>query len=567
MGGKGETFARTRELGETRSHARAAFGTPPFGFDRSRVCWFSSQLLMPAVDPTSYDLTPYPGAAYRQTHPERLAVMAALFGLNAAPVGSCRVLEIGCGDGANLLPMALTLPESRFTGFDLSARAIAQGEAMRHALKLENLALSQRDILAVTPELGEFDYIIAHGIYSWVPEMVRDRILAICEAHLAPNGVAYVSYNSYPGGHLRDMLREMLLFHVRDIREPAERARCALGFLDLLIRSRPDSDVYRAMLQEQRQRILRSVNEMGLAVFYHDALEEISEPISFHQFAADATRHGLQFLAEARLSSMRDDLHGPDATSLLRGCGDDIVAKEQYLDFLSCGSFRESLLCRAEIPLHRHLRPELVRNFFASCERQTLRGASDTADAEEENQGPLGVTMTKALSPLAVAALANLGNCFPARLHFRDLLQAVRENLNGEGEHPPALAEFLLEAFSWGVIDLHPTAAPLTIEVTERPVASPLARLQAGRQNVVTNLLHRAIKLQGPLASKLVTLLDGSRDRAAILKDLSPLIERREVVLQRPGQAADDIGAALGILADELPHQLERLARLALLMS
>ena len=144
-----------------------------------------------APDPTSYDLTPYPGAAYRHTHPGRLAVMAAIFGLHAAPVGRCRVLEIGCGDGANLLPIALTLPESRFTGFDLSTRAIAQAEAMRRALKLDNLALSQRDILAATPALGEFDYIIAHGIYSWVPEVVRARILATCQTHLAPQSFRF----------------------------------------------------------------------------------------------------------------------------------------------------------------------------------------------------------------------------------------------------------------------------------------------------------------------------------------------------------------------------------------
>ena len=298
---------------------------------------------MSATDPTSYDLTPYPGAAYRQTHPGRLAVMAALFSYRRAdralPHSRNRLRR-----RRQLMPMALTLPESRFTGFDLSTRAIAQGEMIQRALKLENLTLQQRDILTTTPALGEFDYIIAHGIYSWVPEVVRETILGLCQAHLAPKGVAYISYNAYPGGHLRDMLREMMLFHVRGIQEPVERARRALGFLDLLTRSRPESDLYGALLREQQQRILRSVNEAGVAVFYHDALEAVSTPIAFHQFVADATRHGLQFLSEARLSSMRDDLHGPDATELLRVCGDDLVAKEQYLDFLSCCSFRETLL-------------------------------------------------------------------------------------------------------------------------------------------------------------------------------------------------------------------------------
>ena len=161
-----------------------------------------------------------------------------------------------------------------------------------------------------------------------------------------------------------------------------------------------------------------------------------------------------------------------------------------------------------------------------------------------------------------MAALAILGDTFP-----RAILTCSSGSPAADGRIPAGerrARRIPAQAFSWGH---RPSPdGPLTLEVTERPLVSPLARLQASRQHSVTNLLHRPIKLQGSLASKLVTLLDGSRDRAAILKDLSPLIERREVVLEQAGQPVDDIGAALQILAAELPAQLERLARLGLLM-
>src|SRR2546426_12611051 len=119
--------------------------------------------------------------------------------MNPAPVESCRVLEMGCGAGGNLIPMAFDLPESDSVGIDLAGSAIAQGRELIAALGLKNISPQRLDVMAFPSELGQIDYIIAHGLYSWVPEMIRDRILAICRAHLAAQGVAYISYNTYPG--------------------------------------------------------------------------------------------------------------------------------------------------------------------------------------------------------------------------------------------------------------------------------------------------------------------------------------------------------------------------------
>src|SRR6185295_3704703 len=135
-----------------------------------------------------------------------------------------RVLELGCGDGGNVIPMAFSLPDSTFMAIDLADRPVAAGKAMAVHLGLRNLTLLAKDILTVTPEFGEFDYIIAHGVYAWVPPPVQNKLLAVCRANLAPNGVAFVSYNSYPGSRLKEIAREMFQYFVRPL-DTSDRAR------------------------------------------------------------------------------------------------------------------------------------------------------------------------------------------------------------------------------------------------------------------------------------------------------------------------------------------------------
>src|SRR5262249_48875673 len=155
----------------------------------------------------AYDAVLYPTVALPQGHPDRLATIATLFGMNPAPFERCRVLEIACSDGGNLIPMAYAQPESTFVGVDLSGSAVAQGQRDISALGLKNIQLHLADLMEFKTEGEPFDYIIAHGFYSWAPPPVRDRLLAFCHEHLAPQGIAYVSYNAMPGGHIRRMLR------------------------------------------------------------------------------------------------------------------------------------------------------------------------------------------------------------------------------------------------------------------------------------------------------------------------------------------------------------------------
>src|SRR5260370_22014321 len=114
-------------------------------------------------------------------------MVGTLRGMFPASVDCCRVLELACGAGNNLITMAFNLPNSEFIGLDLAQRPIASGQALVDGLGLENVHLQQFDVSEISRErFRQFHYIVAHGLYSWVPEPVRDRILATCPELLTP---------------------------------------------------------------------------------------------------------------------------------------------------------------------------------------------------------------------------------------------------------------------------------------------------------------------------------------------------------------------------------------------
>src|SRR5215467_14337966 len=117
----------------------------------------------------SYDEVNYPSVCYPFTHPDRIEAIARLVGLDPTPSTSARVLELGCASAGNLLPMAETLPDARFVGIELSGKQVALGQRLQSAAGLSNVTLLEEDLLAIGPDLGKFDYIIAHGVYSWTP--------------------------------------------------------------------------------------------------------------------------------------------------------------------------------------------------------------------------------------------------------------------------------------------------------------------------------------------------------------------------------------------------------------
>src|SRR5262249_33754469 len=161
---------------------------------------------------------------------------------------------------------------------------------------------------------------------------------------LNPHGVAFISYNALPGGHLRTMIREMMLFHVRGAQDPADRVGQAQALIKFLIDGQTASDESRAWMKAELARVL----EHQPGYLYHDLLSAINEPFYFSQFVQHAAQHGLQYLAEADYFEMSAHGVSEEGRKTLQQLAGNRILREQYLDFLKCRRFRQTLLCHHE---------------------------------------------------------------------------------------------------------------------------------------------------------------------------------------------------------------------------
>jgi methyltransferase-like protein/cyclopropane fatty-acyl-phospholipid synthase-like methyltransferase len=512
----------------------------------------------------SYDDVPYLSEPRYATHPDCLAAVATLFGMRPAPPGRCRVLELGCSTGGNLLAMAEALPDSRFVGIDLSPRQVAEAQAVARAVGLCNVDLRAQSILDFDGALGEFDYIVCEGVYSWVPEAVREKILAVCRRHLAPQGVAYVSYNVYPGWHQRGMVREMLQFHARGFADARERVRQARAFLDFLVRSVPNPDAtYARLLREEADQLAPAADHY----LFHEHLEEVNHPVYFHQFAERAAAHGLQYLEDAwwhaRLAGVP-----PEVEAALGRWSADPLRQEQYLDFLYNRTFRQSLLCHDRLAPERRPSADRVPAFRVTTRARPVSARPEVSStAAEEFRTDKGREITTNI-PLVKAALVALFEAWPRSLAFDDLVAASRQRLGPGAAGDDAagvLAEALLQLYLASLVALHVRAPEFVLEPGERPLASPLARHQAATGTRVTSRLHAHMEVQG-LDREVLRCLDGTRDRAAVLDALVEAVVSGRVELRQDGRLLRDAREVRALLAQAVGPCLRRLALSALLI-
>ncbi|MEI9975944.1 MAG: class I SAM-dependent methyltransferase [Ignavibacteriota bacterium] len=284
--------------------------------------------------------------------------------MTPAPVTSCRVLEIGCGNARNLIPMAYRLPHSHFTGIDLAETAVAEGRRSTVELGLANLDLIAMDLCEIGPAMGEFDYILAHGLYSWIPDDVRDRLLAVCRERLTAQGVAFISYNALPGRYVRTMLRDMMQYHTRNCTNARERIDRSRALLRKLGDAHLVTSSWQPMLDEEIQQVLTGDDGW----FFHDDLAPINEAFYVRDFIARAAGHSLQYLGDAQPHLMFD------SRASLDWVGGDLIEREQYFDFLCLRPFRQTLLCQGEVELKRPPEPNQMDQFLFSSPAGSRKG-------------------------------------------------------------------------------------------------------------------------------------------------------------------------------------------------
>lgn len=463
-----------------------------------------------------YKAVAYAAQSNALSHPRHLATVATLFGLAPPEVATCRVLEIGCSDGANLLPMAAALPRAQFVGCDLSGSAIADARRAADELGLSNVTLLQRDLSTLTDDPDGFDYIIAHGVYSWVPAAVRDALLKLAAHRLSRNGVLFVSYNVYPGCHVREAAWQMLHFHVDHLADPRAQLDAARAFAALLAEpgvTQTDTD---AVLRQEFRKLAAQTD----SALFHDDLALPNDPVYFHEFAAHLDRHDLIFVAEAKLSMMTAAGLAPRMQQFVSGM--DRIVREQYLDFARMRRFRQSLACRADAVAAGSGGAARVSEMHVAASMTLVRAAAEgKAFNEETGTTDVNVRAARKLLQWLVSEA-------PRIVPVAEAAAWQKERAPEDFAMARPVPVLMAEACYAGTVELYVDPPALAAMAGDRPIASPVVRWQARRQRSVTNLRHETLRIDDPLALALLVLLDGTRARPELVATLAAQLPEPE---------------------------------------
>ena len=302
------------------------------------------------VQQTIYSELGYKSMPFPYTTPATLEAYAALVGVSAPNPKTARVLELGATYGGNIISQALFNPDATFVGIELSQEQVEKGNEVIANAGLTNVSLIQSDIASIGSEIGTFDYIIAHGVYSWVDDGVKDALLRLIDEHLAEDGIAYISYNTYPGWHTMDEVRQLMMFSNRDKTQFNHKEKVLHG---KTIGSIVGSQILKYdNLKERNSKFLgalRSVMQKDEYYVGHDHLEPNNDPVYFYQFNDHLGAHNLAYLCDADLTlSMVRSFDADIADTLDKLALNDHVAQEQYLDFMLDTTFRKSIICKAK---------------------------------------------------------------------------------------------------------------------------------------------------------------------------------------------------------------------------
>jgi methyltransferase-like protein/2-polyprenyl-3-methyl-5-hydroxy-6-metoxy-1,4-benzoquinol methylase len=456
-----------------------------------------------------YDYISYESLAFADTHPDRLAVLGQIFGLQPTPIDTCRVLELGCAEGGNLIPMAWSLPNAQFVGIDLSVAQTKTGSNMIAALGLGNIVIQQGNILDLTTQIGTFDYIIAHGVLSWVDAPVREKLMASIRELLSDNGLAYVSYNVNPGWRLRGALRDLMLYHVRDIKHPLqrlERTQELLRLVEPCIRG-AENPLARYMTEQ-----IKKLASEDPSYLYHEYLESTNQPMLFSEFVGLAKRHAMQYVCDSELYTMFGSSLGEEAATFIERF-ETLEEQEQYMDFLRGRGFRQSIICHEnatpnyDIDLSRLEQFSVYADVMPSSTvdlRQTVRESFVSSNGEQFSIS----------DPLTKASLRYLGEVYPNSVPLEQLRHSAVQRLPGSAVKEPTeqsevwLGE-LFNLFANGAIGVSTQSKCYPEPNFDTPMISALGRMQAenGNKNLTT-VWHSNLDVDA-FALRLIHYLDG----------------------------------------------------------
>ncbi len=464
---------------------------------------------------TPYDAVSYRSATVPLASPIHLQLCAHWQNAAQSTLHSFHLAELGCGDGANILALAFYHPESTFLGIDNSTAQLNSARNAAESLGLTNIKFLHADVRHLNPTtLPPSDYIVAHGLYSWVPDDARDAILDFCRGNLTPSGLAYISYNAQPGWATRRLVRETLL-RARSVREAAieDKAQKAIEVATQLLQDMPTSNYASAvLLSEELERV-----RLGKPFYvFHEYLAEVNDGFWLGEFVDRARRHGLAYVTDAQFCRWEGRVP-EELKAALAKRNLDRIEQEETADLLCHRYFRASILCRADAPRVSTPHRELLEQVHLATSLHAKADPFNLIDEVVElfdGTGGAEITLNASITKAAIVLLAAQ---WPRGMRLEELHRRATEFLAKQGCDAPAatrsqLSDDLITLFEAGQVDLRLREPAYDTRVPDYPKAHALARFEAGHRDALTTPYHLPLPLD-PQALTFVRTLDGSRSQ------------------------------------------------------
>lgn len=468
-----------------------------------------------------YDERPYASEAFYYSSPAQMQAVAHLYGIAAPAPHRARVLEIGCAAGGNILPFALAYPDAEVVGVDLSPVQIEAGKQVLERLGVQNMTLHAMSLTDIGSEFGTFDYIIAHGVFSWVPAPVREALMALSRTHLTEQGVAYISYNTYPGWKAGDVLRDAMTLHAHGLASGDERVQSARAIIRMFQEGIAPNNPLRGAMG----RVLKTLDHLPDYYLEHEYLESFNSPCYLVEFVDLAMRNDLEYLGDAQPQLELPGNYGQNVQLNLSliSMGQPKVLRQQYLDFLVGQNFRRSLLVRqgGHAAILGQPDPARAIELRGAARFEKIAPPADAASSSGQWLRDQAGVVLCADDAAMLRVTEHLSQCWPRSVALADLADSLGDQPAAEIErawrHLVSVGRLLLVQAPTPYDLAEHDAAPRLIPGL--PALLELSHDADATQVALANLWHRPVRWRpDALQAWVMRQIDGQRGEAVLAR-------------------------------------------------
>jgi SAM-dependent methyltransferase len=365
--------------------------------------------------------TVYTWGYYNELSPIYLNYVCALNGHHPVPIeDGFSYCDLGCGYGVTLNGLAELFPQGQFFGIDYTEEHISDATELAEEIGISNVTFKNLDINKFSEAgLPQFDFIVLHGLYSWIDPTTRESVRKFIATHLKEDGIVYVSYDTMPGWSAISPLRDIVLTHTASMMtDEVMKAQAGLDYLDFMAKNNAayfvDNPPAKAFLDE--------IKTKDISYVAHELLVDFSKPYFFHQVATEMRSAGLSFSGSAILNLNFIDLAAPPE---FREILEQVKTRYEFEnrgDFIRNQRFRKDVFKKSRKTLTPEEQLEILSHivFGMTCAVPEFKRTVAFGDVELNYGGDIFSGLIEVLSnnPKSAAGLAEMDRfkAFPIEL-------------------------------------------------------------------------------------------------------------------------------------------------------